>query len=787
MIRHNLLLIYRNFKRFKNTFFINLIGLSTGLACSLLIYLWVKDEISVDKFHENNDRLYRAMEHRLKTGGIWTAESTPGLLASSLADEMPEVEYAASVTWQIDAIFTVGEKNIRAMGIYAGEAFYNMFSYNILKGDRQQLLADKNSVVISEALALRLFNNIDTALGKTIELNHKQQLTISGICASVPQNSTVQFDYVIPYEKYKENRDFLLSWGNTNVYTFVQLKQGVDVNAFNAKIVDYIKLKTENQITHRTLFLKGYAANYLYGKYENGVIVGGRITYVKLFSIIAIAIIVLACINFMNLSTAKASRRIKEVGIKKAVGASRSTLVLQYMGESFLMTFLSVLVAILLVDIFLGQFNLITGKHLTLQMDAELLYAIGGIVIVTGILAGSYPALYLSGFNPVSILKGKLKTATGEVWSRKGLVVFQFVISIVFIVSVIVVYKQIEFIQSQNLGYSKDNLVYFYRDGKLKEDNYLKTFLQQVRDIPGVVNASTSNHDLTGHNGGTYGVWWEGKDPDNKTEFENVTVGYDMIETMDVAMAEGRSFSESFGSDTSNIIFNQAAIDFMALQDPIGKTVMLWGRNMHIIGVVKDFNFESLHEKVKPLFFRFAPDDTYIIMVKLKADHLQQSLAQLQDLYTNFNEGFPFEYHFLDADYQSQYLAEQRVATLSKYFAALAILISCLGLFGLAAFTAERRLKEIGIRKVLGSSEFSIIYLLSLDFTKMVLVSIAIALPISYFMSKRWLDGFAFKVELQWWYFIAAGVMALIITWLTVGTQAVKAAAVNPAKCLKDE
>ena len=787
MLRHNLLLIYRNFKKFKSTFFINLIGLSTGLACTLLIYLWVKDELSVDKFLEKDSQLFQVQEHRVKSNGIWTSPTTSGPLAETLASEMPEVEYSASVTRPDRITLSVDDTNLKTLGRSAGKNYFKIFSYTLIDGNRDNVLTDKNSIVISDALAIRLFNTTENLIGKTIELDNESKLFVTGIFKKMPLNASDQFDFVLSFEKFKEGRNFLETWNSTSVLTYILLKQGTDVTAFDQKIKDLVKVKTDNNVTHRTLFTKQYSENYLYGKYENGVLTGGRITYVKLFSIIAIFILVIACINFMNLSTAKASRRIKEVGIKKAVGAARKTLIYQYLGESLLLSFLSLLLAILIVDIALQHFNVITGKYLALNFNPALILSCIGVSIFTGIAAGSYPALYLSGFNPATVLKGKMNTAIGELWARKGLVVFQFALSVIFIVSVLVVYKQIEYVQSQNLGYNKDNILYFPREGKIWQEEALESFIAGIGAIPGVVSSSSISHTMTGHNSGTYGVVWEGKAEDDATEFEVFTVNYDMMETLGIEMREGRTFSKEFGADSSKIIFNEAAIEFMGLKDPIGKTVKLWGDEMQIIGVAKDFHFESLHEKVKPVFFRLAPGDTYLVMSKLAAGAEAETIGRIKDYYQKVNPGFIFEYKFLDNEYQAQYVAEQRVAVLSRYFAGLAILISCLGLFGLAAFTAERRLKEIGIRKVLGSSEFGIVYLLSGDFTKMVVLAICIACPASYILLKMWLSDFAYKIDLTAWYFVGAGFIALLTAWITVGVQAIKAARVNPVKCLKDE
>ncbi len=785
MFRHNLLVIYRNFKRFKSTFFINLTGLSAGLACSLLIYLWVNDELSIDKFHEKDAQLFQVMENRVQAQGILTAQSTSGSLAETLKSDMPEVEYAIS-SKQFVATLSEGNNDFRSKGRYAGKDIFNMYSYGLEQGDANQVLSDKNSIVISEKLAQNLFHTTENVIGKSVEFQHEKQFTVSGVFKGTPPNSSEQFDFVVSYELYKELYPNSVHWGNSGPDTFVLLKSGTDVNQFNKKIANLVKTKTNGEVTHRTLFVRPFSSGYLHGKYENGLTAGGRIEYVRLFSIIAIFILMIACINFMNLSTAKASGRIKEVGIKKAIGAYRETLIYQYLGESMLMTFLSLFLSVLIVLLVLPQFNEITGKDLTLYYDPKMVFTLLGVVVVTGLISGSYPALYLSGFNPISVLKGKLNVSVGEVWARKGLVVFQFTISVILIVSVIVVYKQVEFVQSENLGYDKDNIVYFTREGKMGDDAKMETFLSELKNTPGIVNASSIGHDMTGHNSGTFGVWWEGKAEDNKTEFENVGVNYEMMQTLGIQLKEGRLFSKDFSADSSKIIFNEAAIKFMGLKDPVGKMVKLWGEDMQIVGVAKDFHFESLHENVKPLFFRLSQGSTYIIMAKIAAGKEKPVLASMGELYKKYNPGFSLDYKFLDQEYQAQYAAEQRVAALSKYFAGLAILISCLGLFGLAAFTAERRLKEIGIRKVLGSSVFSIVYLLSSDFTKLVIAAIVIALPVSYLITGYWLKSFALHIDLEIWYFLGAGVAALVIAWLTVGMQAVKAANVNPLECLKD-
>ena len=787
MFRHNFLLTYRTFKRYKTSFFINLIGLSTGLTCALLIYLWVNDELHVDKFHENDHRLYQVMENVEQAGVIITRQSTAGPTAEALANEMPEVESAVTTTYVNSHTLSVEDNNIKARGLHASADYFRLFSYEIIQGDKNQVLSDKTSIVISEELAIRLFGSTENVIGKVVEWQHEKQYQVSGIFKDIPTLSSVQFDFVLPFKAFWDDNEWVTNWFNTMPQTFLLMKEGTDIDQFNRKIADFVREKTNGGANHRSPFATRYSDAYLYNQYDNGVQTGGRIEYVRLFSIIALFILFIACINFMNLSTARASRRLKEVGIKKAVGARRRTLVVQYLGESTLMSLLSLVLALLLVILFLPQFNDITEKQLTLNFNATFILSLLGIVLITGLIAGSYPALYLSGFNPAIVLKGKLNSFMGELWARKGLVVFQFTLSVILIVSVWVVYRQIEFVQTQHLGYEKDNIILFEKEGQLDEAEKLETFLSEIKHIPGIVAASSSEHDMTGHNGGTYGIEWPGKDPEDRTEFERVAVNYGLIEMLGIAMKEGRTFSKEFSSENTKIIFNESGIEFMGLTDPIGKVVKLWGEDKEIIGVAKDFHFDSFREEVKPLFFRLAPNNTWNVIVKIAAGREKEALAQLQQLYQEFNPGFSLDYRFLDEDYQALYVAEQRVSTLSKYFAGLAILISCLGLFGLAAFTAERRLKEIGIRKILGSSELGIVYLLSSDFTKMVITAIVIALPVSYFITKNWLENFAFKIALEWWFFMGAGLLALVIAWLSVGFQTIKAASVNPTQCLKDE
>lgn len=784
MFKHNLILTFRNFKRFKSSFFINLIGLSTGLACTMFIYLWVTDEMNTDKHYAKDDQLFQVMEHQQYADHIMTTWSTPGLLARSLKEEFPEIEYAATTTWVNNMTLSFEDKNIKSEGWYVGPDFFNIFSHELIEGNADHVMKDLSSIVISDDLALRIFGTTSELVGKSLKLDHDQTFLISGIFKKIPTQSSITFDFALPFDNFMERNPWVKNWGSNGPRTYVMLRSGAQASEVTDKIAQFVKTKNEN--TNVTLFLKKYSDNYLYGRYEHGHLVGGRIEYVRLFSIIAIFILLIACINFMNLATARASRRAKEVGIKKAVGAPKSTIVTQYMTESLIMSLISFAVSVLVVFFLLPQFNEITGKQISNSFDLNVIFAFFGITLFTGIISGSYPAIYLSSFTIVKVLKGEMKGSLAELWARKGLVIFQFTLSIILIVSVMVIYKQIDYVQSKSLGYDKDNMIYFDQEGKVESN--VESFLTGLKAIPGIVSATSTGHTLLYRNNNTSGLEWEGKDPEVNILFENVRTNYGIFETLGIEFKEGRAFSKEFSTDTTKIIFNEAGIKAMGIEDPIGKTITLWGDNkLEIIGVVKDFHFQSLHNEVKPLFFILSPENTWHIMARIQAGTEKQTLADLKTFYEEFNSGFAFEYNFMDETYKTHYEAEQRVSTLSRFFAGMAIVISCLGLFGLASFTAERRQKEIGIRKVLGSSVLNIVYLLSSDFTKLVGLSILLALPISYYLISEWLDQFAFRISLEVWFFVGAGLLSLIIAWLTVGSQALRAAHVNPAECLRDE
>jgi putative ABC transport system permease protein len=660
-----------------------------------------------------------------------------------------------------------------------------------------------SGVFLSDQAALKLFNTTDV-IGKTVGWDYKDDdvdfsgpYTVSGVYKMPPSNASNQFDMLVPFDLYAQKNaggmGDVTFWGSNMASTYIILKKGTNINAFNNKIKDFSKKKIKSLYADKQdiekgegdLFIRRYSDGYLYNNYINGVQAGGRIEYVNLFSIIAIFILVIACINFMNLSTAKAAGRMKEVGIRKIVGASRRTLILQYMGESMLMSFLSIAIAIVLASLLLPAFKVITGKELSLNLNPGFILSVLSITIITGIISGSYPALYLSGFKPALVLKGKLNASVNESVIRKGLVVFQFVISVVLIIAVIVVYQQMKLVQTKNLGYNKDNIIRFSNEGKLNDNS--ETFLAEVKNIPGVVNASGMEGDLLGHAGHSGGgINWDGKDTNLGIEYYGVSGDYDFMELLGMKMAQGRSFSGKFSSDSSSVIFNESAIAAMGIKNPVGKIVSLWGRKKQIIGIVKDFYFESLYKKVGPAFLEYSPkNETFL--VRIKAGSESETITRLANFYKSFNQGLPFDYKFLDDDYQAMYSSEQKVAVLSRYFATIAIIISCLGLFGLAAFTAQKRQKEIGIRKVVGASVNNIAMLLSKDFIKLVLIAILLAFPLAWWAMNQWLEGFAYRVNINAGVFLMAGTSIIFITLLTVSFQAIKAAIANPVKILRTE
>ena len=794
MLKNYFKIAWRNLLKDRQFTFLNVIGLSVGLACTLLIGMWVADELGMEKYNPNDARLYQVMTRHKTESDINVGSGTPGILAAALKKDLPSLENATEVlppSWfHPGGVAGFGDKKLTARPQYIDSNYFALFACPFLQGDRRQLFADKQRVAISEPFAMALFGTTKDIIGKTIKYDQfdlSGDFVVIGVAKPNPANATEQFDLLFNYDFLLEKKNFLKEWGNSDPHTFVLVKPGADLANLDKQIAPFIQSKMDKGRADQ-LFLAKFGDRYLYNNYENGVQSGGRITYVRLFIIIAAFILLIACINFMNLSTARAAHRAKEVGIKKVVGAGRGSLIIQYLGESLLISFLSLGVALVMVRLLLPVFNEITGKQLQLSFAAPLVIAVLGMTILTGLIAGSYPAFYLSAFRPVAVLKGTLRTSLGELWARKGLVVFQFTLSVVFIACVMIIYRQINYIESRDTGYSRDRIIQFSIPLKFDSAAIVagSSFIKELNNIPGVVNAAGELHNLLGDHGEVGGVTWPGRTPDqSRLEFANLEVGYNFLETMGIKLKAGRYFSQNPNANGETIL-NETAINEMGLKDPLGKTIEVFGEKRQIVGIAKDFNFESVYSTVKPALFRSYPMGDQVL-VKLNKGSEASTIAAVKTAYTHFNPGMPFEYKYLDEHYQELYASEIRIGVLARYFAGLAILISCLGLFGLAAFTAQKRRKEIGIRKVIGASVGQLAYLLSKEFLVLVGVAIVIAFPLAWISMHKWLEGFAYRVDIRPDVFVLTALAAIGITIVTISFQAIKAATSNPVESLRTE
>ncbi|MET0637883.1 MAG: ABC transporter permease [Chitinophagaceae bacterium] len=784
MIENYFKIAWRSLLKDKQFTSLNLLGLSAGLACSLLIFLWVADEMSFDKFFENDERLYKLVERKNYSGKIGYSGESSGRLSGAVKQNLPEVEYAASIApahWFPQNTLSVNDKNIKANGQYAEKDYFSIFSFRLIDGNKSNVLATSNSIVLSDELATKLFGTTENIVGKPVGFDHDTTFYVSGIFKKVPDNSSQQFDFVLSFDYFKTVKDWVQNWNSSGPVNFVLLKKGTDINDFNKKVENIIIVNTGD--TSRKVFATKFSDGYLYDPYDTDQASGERIEYVNLFTALAVFILLIACINFMNLSTAKAARRLKEVGIKKVVGARRSQLILQFLAESFLLTVFAMVIAVALAVVLLPEFNQLTGKSIVLHFTWQMVAAIAIIALITGFLAGSYPALYISGFQPLAILKGKLNTSAAELLSRKGLVVFQFTLSTILIVAVTIIFQQIQFIRNTDPGYDKENIVRFTAEGSIETGQ--ETFLSEIRHIPGVTNAGYTFHNIVGR---TYsdGLDWPGKDKKDNVYFEVFGVSPNFIETMSMQIKTGRSFSADFGTDSLNIIINEAAVKAMNLKNPIGSIVRFYGRNRQIIGVVKDFHFESMHEVIKPSFMYLQKGEGTIV-ARIKQENQGQTITAIENLYKRYNPGFPFTFNFLDEAYQKQYETETRTGVLSGYFAGLAIVISCLGLFGLTAFMAQKRKKEIGIRKVIGAPVAGIVGMLSKDFLKLVCIALLIAFPISWWMMNTWLQSYTYRIDINPTIFLIVGTFVLLFTLIVISFQTINAAIANPVKSLRTE
>ncbi|CAA9233269.1 MAG: Acidobacterial duplicated orphan permease (function unknown) [uncultured Cytophagales bacterium] len=783
MLRNHFITTLRLFRKQKGYALLNLSGLALGLTTSLLILLWVRDELSYDQYHEKLDRLCYAWHNVDSTKG-WIVSDTQGPLAPAMLAEVPEVANATRLTFGRDLQLTVGEKRFKENGRYADPALFEMFSYPLAAGNPRTVLRDLSSIVISDSLAYKYFGGIEQALGKTVRVENNDNYTVSAVFRTIPRNSSERFDFVLPFEAIYKTDAGLRDWGNSSLITFVELKENASMAVVDGKIKNYIKRNVKD--ARSTLFLQPLADLHLYDPVPGGKHAGGRISYVRLFGAVAAFILLIACINFMNLATARSVQRAKEVGVRKSVGAGRGSLIAQFMTESVGLSVVAAGLALLLAQLLLPWFNGITDKHLALPFATPGFWGLlGGITLLTGLVAGSYPALLLSSFKPVEVLKGTLRTGSGAAHLRQGLVVFQFVLSTVMIVATVVVYRQVQYIRNTDIGLQRENLVYLPAGPGIS--GHYEPYRNQLRNEPGVAGVSRSNYRPISVYNTTGDADWDGKQPDELISFQILKVDHDYAAVTGLTLLQGRDFSRKFVTDSLRFIINEEAARLMGLQHPVGQRLKLWDREGSIIGVVKDFHSRTMHGPQQPLIMTLDPEDCGLLMVRTQPGKTAEVLAALEQLHRQYAPEDVFEYKFMDQAFEQLYQSDVMRGKLASGFAFIAVFISCLGLFGLAAFTAEKRTKEIGIRKVLGANVAGIVALLSRSFLKPVLLAILIASPLAWYLMNQWLENFAQKTPIDWGVFALAGGAALLVALFTVSFQSIRAALANPVKSLRSE
>ena len=767
---------------------INLAGLMLGMACSLLILLWVTDERNRDVPAANAGRLYSVVLRYIINGKVNAGYMTPGLLATEIQRKIPDVEAACSYGYTQPQTFAGGDKVFKEPANFAGADYFRMFGYPLLEGNAGGALAGPVSLAISRKMAVQLFGSPREAMGKTVRLENRKDLNVTAVFEDLPSNATDHFECLMNWDAFLAENSWLLLWGNSGAYTKLLLRAGAD------------PVKVDRQPTH---FLDAYLRpgpgfreeiglqlerdRYLYSRFENGRPTGGRIEYVRLFSVVAGFILLIACINFMNLSTARSTRRAKEIGVRKVLGAERVALIFQFIGESVIMACVAGALALLVVWIALPSFNRITGKEIHLPLGQLYFWlAAGGLAVGTGVVSGSYPALFLSGFQPIRVLKGIMPSGVGTAWLRKSLVVFQFTLSIILILGTFLVSQQVNYVLNKNLGYDRENLIYVQLEGDLP--GKYPVFKNAALNLPGVGAVCELSEPLTDLGNASRDLVWEGKQPESVVDIAVEDVGFDFVRTMKLQMAAGRDFSPDFPSDSSSFILNEAAAAKIGYKDPIGRTLSFWGKKGPIIGVLKDFHFQSLHEAIRPIILRRDAYENFgMAVVRTRPGKTAEVLAGLERLCKQLNPKFPFTYQFPDEEYAKLYQSEKTTGKLSVLFSILAVSISCLGLLGLSMFAAEQRIKEVGIRKVLGAGSGALFVLLSRELLLLVGVAFLIAAPLGRWMMQYWREQFAYKAPVPWWVFVATGLLALAVSIVTIGWQLWRAVRTNPARVLRSE
>ena len=790
MLKNYLKIAFRNIVRHKAYSIINISGLAIGMASSILILLWVQNELSYDRFHKNAGQIYRITVN----ASDFEAAVNPAGMPAGLQAEMPQIKNTVRLSHISSNLFEVGNRKFEEKRVfYADSTFLEVFSFPLVKGDPKKALLRSDGVLMTEDMAKKYFGDQE-AMGRTLKKDNGDLVTVTGILANIPHNSHLQFDIILPMASIAKGNDDLKNnvWNNFNFYSYIQLDRSfvptaLSLSSLNQQMNQIYKKHVAENFIKADFKLQPLTSIHLQPSLQVDLPGHGNIQYVNIFFIVAIFILVVACINFMNLATARSARRAKEVGLRKVVGALRGQLIKQFLGESLFVSFFSLVVAMALVGLFLPEFNELSQKQLTIQLlDGKLLLSLIGIAVATGLLSGSYPALFLSGFQPVKVLKGSLKSLGGNLLFRNGLVIVQFVVSIVLLAGTIVVYDQLKYIKNRNLGYDKENLLYMPMTGDMyNKQSALKTELGQ--------NPLTNNYTIISELpvniiSGTISVFWEGKDPRSQVVIPSMDVSEGFIDVFKMKILNGRGFSTSFKADSNNYIINEKAAQIMGMtvRNAVGKPLSFGEIKGKIIGVVKDFNFKPIQQAIEPLVLRLNKYGGNIV-VRAKPGQTEATIKALEAISQQLNPAYPFSYNFLDQDLANVYKGEQQMGRIFNLFAILAIFISSLGLYGLSAFLAQQRTKEIGVRKVLGASVFSIVYLLSSGFTRLILVAVVIAVPLSLFAIKRWLEGFAYHIQVSWITFVMASLVALVIAWLTVSYESLKAAFANPANSLRAE
>jgi len=788
MFKNYLLVTLRNLRKNGTYSFINIAGLSIGITCSVLILLWVFDELSFDKFLPKADRLYQVWINATFDGKINSWTSLPLPAYEALKTQNANITNTVVADWGGDHLFTVGEKKINKRAHYTSEEFLEMFQFPLLKGKAATVLDEPTSIVITESMAKMFFGDADP-INQVVRVDNANDLKVTGVLKDIPKNSSFQFDFLLPW-KLNEQKDWVkrstTNWGNNSFQIFMELNNASNKASVEKSIRDLI-VKKDPSDYKRELFLHPLLKWRLNSDFENGKEADGRIEFVRMFGIIAIFILVIACINFMNLSTARSERRAREVGIRKSVGSRRFELIFQFMGESLFISGVAFVTAILLAQLLMPYYNNLVDKKLFIDYASVdfWLFALT-LIVLTGVVSGSYPALYLSSFQPVKVLKGKIQVGKSGSTPRKVLVTLQFGFSILLIIGTIVIYQQIQHSKSRSLGYDQENLItvdYTEEIGK----NFHPIKLELL--ATGVVKAVTkSNSPITEIWSNNF-LGWPGKPESQKVIFSTIATEYDYTKTMGIKVTEGRDFSEDFKSDTLAIMVNKAAMDLMQLKNPIGEKLDLWGKKRELIGIVDNVLMGSPFQPVKPMFIVLDPGWASSVTIRLeKTNDLPGSLKKVEAVFKKYSPAYPFEYRFADVEFAKKFNDINMTSRLASLFALLTIVITGLGLFGLAAFAAEQRTKEIGIRKVMGASVPSLVGLMSKDFSRLVIVAFVVSSPVAWWLLNHFiLDQYKDRIDIAWWVFPLTGLIALIFALMIVSTQALRAAHANPAVSLRND